>query len=89
MNKTVGNIKRNKVALKNKAIKRRNIQKAISLVFYAGTCITCIGLFFSIIYKGNLAPIDMTSITTRLFVLGVLGSLTFGKTVLVATKRNS
>ena len=89
MNKTIGNIKMNKVALKNKAIKRRNIQKAISLVFYAGTCVTCMGLFFSVINEGNPAPVDMTSVTTRLMMLGLIGSLTFGKTVLVATKRNS
>jgi len=85
MNKT---IKMSRVDIKNKAIKRRNIQRAISLVFYTGTCFTCIGLFFSMISKGNPAPAETNKLIASLLAVGLVGCLTFGKAVLVAAKRS-
>lgn len=82
-------VNKKRVMLKNKAIKRRNRRKAISLLFYTGTLLTCFGLFMSIIAEAHPNTENMKTLSSTLMLLSLGGCISFGKIVLVATKRNS
>lgn len=81
--------KKERIIMRNKAKKRRNIARAISLIFYTGSLLTCFGLFMSIIAQGQPSVDKIDEISKLLLLLGFGGCFSFGKIVLVATKRNN
>lgn len=76
------------LSAKNKEIRKRNVKRAVSLLFYTSTLVTSLCIFMTIISQGQPSAGDIESVTKLLMILAIIGCVSFGKIVLVATKRH-
>lgn len=81
--------KKEEIMMRNKARKRRNIVRAISLLFYTSSLVTCFGLFMAILAQGQPSADRIDEISKLLLLLAFGGCFSFGKIILVATKRHN